>query len=139
MYPLRLRALMAAMALTGCSEWEQEHAVPSPDRKLLAVVEYKNSAACCSDHSRVRLENAEGVTLAEPVLAAKITNSKVRVRWINDEKLVIEACSATEIEMQTRVLREPATREDGSLNAIHVSVVTGTKTVLDGETYCSEQ
>ncbi|WP_339704057.1 hypothetical protein [uncultured Sphingosinicella sp.] len=103
------------------------------------MVEYKKSAACCSDHSRVRLENAEGSTLAEPVLAAKITSSKAHVRWINDETLVIEACSATETEVQTRVLREPAIREDGALNAIYVSVVTGAKTILDGETYCSEQ
>ena len=132
----RLFILAAPVLLVGCGEWEREGAFPSPDGKLIAVVEYKGSAACCSDHSRIRLENAKGGTLAEPILIAEVTRAKVHPHWLGNDKLVIEACAASEIKAQTRILREPIILADGSANAVRVNLVTAPKTSLDGESYC---
>lgn len=128
--------LAATLLLPGCGEWQRENAYASPDGKLVAVVEYKGSAACCSDHSRIRLENADGGTLTEPVLVAEVTRAKARPHWLTDDKLVIEACSASAIEAKTRILREPVVRADGSINAVHIDLVTAPATSLDGETFC---
>ena len=57
---------VSLLLLTGCGpEWEREAVSRSPDGRLLAVVEYKGAAACCSDHSRLRLVEQTKGTLAE--------------------------------------------------------------------------
>lgn len=132
----RFMILAAFLLLSGCGEWEQESSVSAPDDRLIAVVEYQGSAACCSDHSRVWLENGEGGSLTDRVLIAEVTRAKARPRWVNPDKLVIEACSASEVDAKTRVLREPTVLQDGSINAVHVDVVTAPETVLDGEAFC---
>ena len=128
--------LAASLLLVGCGEWEREGVLPSPDGKLIAVVEYQGSAACCSDHSRIRLENGKGGTLAEPVLIAEVTQAKVQPHWLNNDKLVIEACAASKIEAKTQIRRQPITRPDGTNNAVQVNVVTAPQTFLDGESFC---
>lgn len=132
----RLFILAVPVLLAGCGEWERTGAFQSPDGKLIAVVEYKGSAACCSDHSRVRLENAKGGTLAEPILIAEVTRVKVHPHWISNDELVIEACDASKIEAQTRILREPIILPGGSINAVRVNLVTASMTTLDGDSFC---
>lgn len=132
----RFMLLAVSLLLSGCGEWVQESSVSAPDDRLVALVEYKGSAACCSDHSRVWLENGEGGTLTERVLIAEVTRARARARWVNPDKLVIEACSASEVDARTRVLREPIVLQDGSINAVHVDVVTAPETMHDGVEFC---
>lgn len=135
---LRSFVLAASVFLASCGEWDREGAFPSPDGKLIAVVEYQGSGACCSDYSRVRLENASGDALVEPVLVAEITRAKARPHWLSNDKLVIEACAASRIEAQTRILREPTILADGTINEVRIDVVTTSETPLDRAPYCVE-
>jgi len=136
MLTARLLLLFTPLILAGCGEWEREGAFPSPDGKLIAVVEYRGSSACCSDHSRIRLENGKSGALADPVIIADVTRAKVQPHWLSNDKLVMEACDASKIEAKTRILREPITLPDGSANAVRIDVVTAPATSLDGETFC---
>lgn len=126
------------LLLVGCTKWEPKHASPSPDGSMQALVEYKGSAACCSDHSRVSLLNREGGTIAEPGVVVEASNAAAtRPTWIGPNLLVVELCGATEVEAQSRVLRDPVIKGDGSTNEVRVEVVTAADTVRNGRQFCA--
>lgn len=101
------------------------------------MIEYKGSAACCSDHSRLSLVNATDGTLTDPGVAVEATNASIMARWASADLLVVEACGATEINAHSRMLREPVVNADGSINAVRVEVITSPIMFRNGASYCS--
>lgn len=130
-------ALAAAVCLSACGKWHQQSAYTSPDGRVSAVVEYKGSAACCSDHSRLRLVNASNGMLTDPSVAVEVTRASIKPHWVSDDLLIVEACGATNISAQSRLLREPVVNEDGSMNAVRVEVVTSPLVLVSGASFCA--
>jgi hypothetical protein len=137
--PTKLLALfVVVLTLTACGKWEAESTTKSPSGRLDAVAEYKGSAACCSDHSRLSLQNREGGMLTDPGIAVEATNARLKAHWISDDDLIVEACNATQISVKSRTLREPVVNSDGSINAVRIEVVTAPNTERNGQTFCLE-
>lgn len=128
------------LLLTGCgAEWESEAASRSPDGRLLAVIEYKGSAACCSDHSRMRLlERTKGTLAEKPGIVVEVTRAKLRAHWESDDRLLVEACGATKYEATTRLYRQDVTRSDGSESALRLDVISIPDTQRNGKVYCQQ-
>jgi hypothetical protein len=99
----------------------------SPNGHLEAVLEYRDSAACCSDHSRIVVSNRPGGTLAEPgvVVTAARANALAPI-WVSDDLLIVQMCEAGDLEnVKSQVRRNPvAYNADGSTNALRVEVIT---------------
>ena len=130
-------ALIAAACLSACGKWDQQSAYTSPDGRVSAVVEYKGSAACCSDYSRLRLANASNGMLTDPGVAVEVTNASIKPHWVSEDLLIVEACGATNISAQSRSLREPVVNADGSMNALRVEVVTSRLVLVSGASFCA--
>lgn len=128
------------MFLYGCgsNSWERQTSVRSPDGDLAAVVEHKNSAACCSDHSRLRLVELSEDTLDEtPGVVVKATRARLQAHWKNNDRLIVEACGATNYEVTARVYRKDIMLPDGSENAVRIEVVSIPDTTHNGQVYCA--
>lgn len=127
------------LLLTACgAEWEREAVSRSPDGRLLAIADYKNSPACCSDHSRLRLQELSPGTLdEEPGIVVEVTRAKLRPHWESNDRLVAEACGATNYEATSRVYRRDITRPDGSESAVRLDVISVPNTIRNGRVYCA--
>jgi len=127
------------LLLSSCgADWQQETVSKSPDGKLQAVVEYKGSPACCSDHSRLRLlELTEGTLNEPPGIVVEVTRAKLQPHWETNDQLVVEACGATNYEVTARLYRREITRSDGSENAVRLDVISIPNTKRNGTIYCA--
>ncbi len=128
------------LLLSGCGpDWERQASAKSPDGKLQAVVEYKGSAACCSDHSRLRLVELSKGTLYEetPGIIVEVTRAKLRPHWDGDDRLIVEACGATNYEVTARAYRKEIMLSDGSENAVRIDVISIPNTLRNGSVYCA--
>jgi hypothetical protein len=128
------------LLLSGCgADWERQTSTKSPDGKLQAVVEYNGSAACCSDHSRLRLlELAKGTLREEdPGIIVEVTRANLRPHWEGDDRLIVEACGATNYEVTARLYRKKITLSDGSENAVRIDVISIPNTSRNGTAYCA--
>lgn len=140
---LRVRGIwiLAASAffLFACGDrWEREETWISPDGRLQAVAEYKGSAACCSDHSRLRLVERARDTLEEnPDIVVEAANARLISHWESDDRLIVEACGATAFEVTSRVFRRGLLQPDGSEDAIRIDVISLPATERDGKSYCA--
>jgi len=134
-----LTFIALTLTLTACGKWQPEStSKSSDDGGLTAVIEYKGSAACCSDHSRLSLENGVGGALTDPGIAVEATNARLKAHWASESELVVEACGATQITANSRMLREPVVNADGSINAVRIEVITASNTQRNGQIYCVE-
>ncbi|MFC4254972.1 hypothetical protein GRI97_06015 [Altererythrobacter xixiisoli] len=127
--------------LSGCgaNKWEQQAVVPSPDHTLKAAVEYKDAAACCSDHSRLRLsETSKGTLREDPGIVVEVTNAQLVPHWESNNRLIVEGCGATEYEAITRIYRQEATLADGTENAIRIELISIPDTIRNGVAYCTK-
>ena len=138
---LRGACIFAAstLLLSACgNRWEREEASISPDGKVQAVVEYKGSAACCSDHSRLKLVERSGGTFEEePGIVVEATNARLKAHWESKDRLIVEACGATAYEATSRVFRKGVLRPDGSEDAIRIDVISLPATERNGKSYCA--
>ena len=130
-----------AAILSGCggNPWEPRAEAVSPDGHVRAVLEYKGSAACCSDHSRLVLTNRDGGTLLEPGVVVSASRAAGRAPiWISNDLLVVEMCEASEVEVRSQMRREPMTLPDGRTNAIRIEVVTAPNTTWGERVLCHQ-
>ena len=130
---------LAGLLLSSCgADWERESVAKSPDGRLQAVVEYMGSAACCSDHSRLRLVELSDEALDEPPgIVVEATRATLRAHWENNDQLIVEACGATNYEVTARLYRREIMRSDGSENAVRLDVISIPDTKRNGIIYCA--
>ncbi|WP_395396548.1 hypothetical protein WBP07_28110 [Novosphingobium sp. BL-8A] len=117
--------LAVLLALSGCGKWEPKSKVKSPDGKAVAVVETKLSGASSSNRTRISLENAGDGKLLSPgeiVSADGAIVDQIQVAWVGPNVLSIALCEATDYQVRARVLRDPVTLPDGSVNAVSIKV-----------------
>ena len=130
---------ISALLLSACgNRWERPEAWTSPDGTLQAIAEYKGSAACCSDHSRLRfVEHAKGTLEENPDVVVEVTGARLKGHWEGNDRLIVEACGATAYEVTSRVLRRGLFQADGLEDAIRIDVISLPATERDGELYCA--
>jgi hypothetical protein len=107
---VRLHLLTVALfSLTACGgNWEVIQEETSPSGDLRAVVEYADPGACCSDHSRLRLENTRtGEPLGDNEFVAEISRSRISVIWEGDRLLNVDASGASRVDAQTEIYADP--------------------------------
>lgn len=117
--------LIVLTGLSGCGQWEQIDQKTSPGGRAVAIVEVKLRGASSSNTTRISVENGDGGRLISPgevVSADAAIVDATRVTWANPDDLRVILCAATAYQVRARLLRAPAILQDGSENAVTVSV-----------------
>ena len=97
----------------------------SPDGKLIASIEVKLRGASSSNSTRISLNNANGGTLLKPGTVLTADGAIVdatKLLWLGPDHLRVLLCEATDYEVRSRLLHDPVTRADGSMNELEVEV-----------------
>jgi hypothetical protein len=129
---------LAVLASCGILPWRVKSEDASPDGRVRATVEYKGSAACCSDHSRLILANGPGGSLIDPGEAVTAANADARTPiWFGNDLVVAQMCGATSVEARSRMLRDPLILSDGRMNFVRVEVVTAPNTRWGDHVLCA--
>lgn len=137
MKPLSLLTLSLLISGCGSADWERQSFADSPDKSLRAIIDYDDAAACCSDHSRLRLvELSEGTLSENPKVVVEATRARMSAHWESNDRLIVEACGSTEHDVFARVLRQQAFRPDGTENAVRIEVISTPDTVREGRVFC---